>query len=649
MIALWHACGLLIKGEHYFEEPVISHHELVNFYDLNALDRIAKTPIADESYPDPMPELYADRFMGTTSRIAKLLRVTGALNPELMPWGGGHCHWLYTKADLLKARECLQNSERLHKKGSANPMTDGIGGHFWVIQITSPVGSKKTTCSIVDLAAAEFVKRGIAYTRRGAMKKHKIPGGPLKLAIIRGQPKAAVRRSPYERRWTAEEEARLGKMKDKDLAAIINRKESAVRQRRGQLGISPFKSGPQTEPELPSYRSKIASIRIHGWGPGGRVILFQTDLALFVSERKPTEGVETNTYKLFNEACADLGITRHGFNELSQCLDKWVEMGLVTPQEVVHEQTNKHIRRLTRYHIDELRTRWTADLAPLAEELRNVLARGVTAKADVDALFEQRGIVGIRFGRVRRMAGVVGRSRTYVRESQVPTPPRKLFPKDTAVNWLEKLLTDRALPFAKIMDKAKKKIFNKKHLNLKRLNLGYVFAAFRKLKCQRLRTRVGSIWGLKDAKMPDKDEAKRIILKYRADHPKDRKTTARSAAATPEPTVAAPPSETKQPPSQVMDSNAPWNGKCPVNPVGIREGKYVFRVNGKEKRLLMSQADVILALIDAGPSGLDKDDLEIKGRPGARRMLRNLKETDTDWRAVIKFPSDDGKPRYRIG
>jgi hypothetical protein len=72
------------------------------------------------------------------------------------------------------------------------------------------------------------------------------------------------------------------------------------------------------------------------------------------------------------------------------------------------------------------------------------------------------------------------------------------------------------------------------------------------------------------------------------------------------------------------------------------------RLFGKEKPpLTVAQYDVVKALIEAGPRGLTKDELELKsGRGGARKTLRLLLD-DPDWSRVVAMAGKTGQ-RYRI-
>ncbi len=72
-------------------------------------------------------------------------------------------------------------------------------------------------------------------------------------------------------------------------------------------------------------------------------------------------------------------------------------------------------------------------------------------------------------------------------------------------------------------------------------------------------------------------------------------------------------------------------------------------VKGKEKQpLTPAQYDVVMALIQAGDSGLTKDRLNAKSRHGdARKIMKRLADSDPDWKAVLLLPGKTGR-RYRI-
>jgi hypothetical protein len=72
------------------------------------------------------------------------------------------------------------------------------------------------------------------------------------------------------------------------------------------------------------------------------------------------------------------------------------------------------------------------------------------------------------------------------------------------------------------------------------------------------------------------------------------------------------------------------------------------RVRGVEKpALTFAQHKVIEALLEAGETGLSKDELEAV-HSDARGILRRLRDRDLDWRAVIHFAGRTGG-RYRVG
>lgn len=72
-------------------------------------------------------------------------------------------------------------------------------------------------------------------------------------------------------------------------------------------------------------------------------------------------------------------------------------------------------------------------------------------------------------------------------------------------------------------------------------------------------------------------------------------------------------------------------------------------VNGSKKEpLTNAQFDVVSALIEAGDKGLTKDALDSRsGHGDARKILKRLADSDSDWKAVISFPGKTGKG-YRI-
>jgi hypothetical protein len=80
---------------------------------------------------------------------------------------------------------------------------------------------------------------------------------------------------------------------------------------------------------------------------------------------------------------------------------------------------------------------------------------------------------------------------------------------------------------------------------------------------------------------------------------------------------------------------------------GRDEGPIVL---GKEKQPLTErQYNVVKALLDAGERGLSKDKLDEKsGHSEARKVLRALRRSDTDWAAVIHMPGKAGSGGYRI-
>jgi len=106
---------------------------------------------------------------------------------------------------------------------------------------------------------------------------------------------------------------------------------------------------------------------------------------------------------------------------------------------------------------------------------------------------------------------------------------------------------------------------------------------------------------------------------------------------------ASAPKKTRKTPTQTKRSV--------VRPVELhgRGEPPIVRGKRKESPLTKGQYDVVGLLLTAGENGLTKDDLVTNSsHADARGILRRLADSDSDWRAVIKFP---GKPwgRYRIG
>ena len=68
-----------------------------------------------------------------------------------------------------------------------------------------------------------------------------------------------------------------------------------------------------------------------------------------------------------------------------------------------------------------------------------------------------------------------------------------------------------------------------------------------------------------------------------------------------------------------------------------------------ERKSILSPAryDVVQTLIEAGESGLAKDDLDRKsGHTEARKLLSALAKSDRDWKSVIRFPGKDGMGKH---
>ncbi len=96
--------------------------------------------------------------------------------------------------------------------------------------------------------------------------------------------------------------------------------------------------------------------------------------------------------------------------------------------------------------------------------------------------------------------------------------------------------------------------------------------------------------------------------------------------------------------------NLPDEGPHDDSPVVLRGPGECPTVRTVEKRpLTLAQYDVVKALLDAGERGLGKDELDRKsGHGDARKVLKRLAESDSDWEAVIHFPGRSGGG-YRIG
>jgi hypothetical protein len=72
-------------------------------------------------------------------------------------------------------------------------------------------------------------------------------------------------------------------------------------------------------------------------------------------------------------------------------------------------------------------------------------------------------------------------------------------------------------------------------------------------------------------------------------------------------------------------------------------------IGGSEKKLRKAGFDCVKALYNAGPSGLTKDQLDIKsGHSEARKILSLLKRSDADWHEVIVFPGVNAAGGYRL-
>lgn len=83
--------------------------------------------------------------------------------------------------------------------------------------------------------------------------------------------------------------------------------------------------------------------------------------------------------------------------------------------------------------------------------------------------------------------------------------------------------------------------------------------------------------------------------------------------------------------------------------VTLREPYERPLVQGQEVDFLTdAQYDVIQTLLEAGPQGLKKDDLDYKsGHPDARKILKRLHDSSPLWQSVISLPKRKGL-RYRL-
>jgi hypothetical protein len=109
-----------------------------------------------------------------------------------------------------------------------------------------------------------------------------------------------------------------------------------------------------------------------------------------------------------------------------------------------------------------------------------------------------------------------------------------------------------------------------------------------------------------------------------------------AAHGLPAPTVPTDPPVAPEPPA--------------VCPVVLRSGWEPPVVRGNTKRVLgPAQHNVVMALLEAGQDGLNKDELVHKsGHSDARGILKRLVKSDSDWADVIHFPGRTGGG-YRIG
>jgi hypothetical protein len=80
-----------------------------------------------------------------------------------------------------------------------------------------------------------------------------------------------------------------------------------------------------------------------------------------------------------------------------------------------------------------------------------------------------------------------------------------------------------------------------------------------------------------------------------------------------------------------------------------RINKQATVLNKPKPKLSDRECDVVQALLNAGERGLSKDDLDKKsGHSDARKVLKALRESDSDWATVIQMPGKPGQGGYRI-
>jgi len=122
--------------------------------------------------------------------------------------------------------------------------------------------------------------------------------------------------------------------------------------------------------------------------------------------------------------------------------------------------------------------------------------------------------------------------------------------------------------------------------------------------------------------------------------------------------LAPPPGpESKAPAVETGGDNEATGGKNQETRVPVCQSKKVKlfgpgeqpEVNGKRKPILtLARYDAVQTLIEAGETGLTKDQLDDKsGHSDARKLLKALAKDDADWARAILFPGTPGK-RYRI-
>ena len=90
-----------------------------------------------------------------------------------------------------------------------------------------------------------------------------------------------------------------------------------------------------------------------------------------------------------------------------------------------------------------------------------------------------------------------------------------------------------------------------------------------------------------------------------------------------------------------------------LRPVVLKDFDDPPIVLGKKKKLLKRSAYLVIkAMLDHAAKHPDvpmtKDVLEAEGRGSARRILKELRDSDSDWAEVIAFPLKGHAAGYRI-